>query len=155
MGVTIHYAGQLRPASRLKEVVNRAEELAREMRWVFERIGSAPGSWPAGFVAYPHEDCEPLRLEFGSDVKVRGWVKTQFAGSEVHIQVVGFLRELKPAIGRFGVRDEGEYWETGSEETLRKHIDTINEVIKEMKDENPAIRIKVRELNGLIIDVIG
>ena len=96
-----------------------------------------------------------MRFEFGNDLKIRSWIKTQFAGPEAHVSVVHFLRQIRPLIGRLGVRDEGEYWETGSEEKLREHMGSINRIIEEMKDENPSIRVKVHESNGRIVDVIG
>jgi len=34
-------------------------------------------------------------------------------------------------------------------------MDTINGVIREMKEEKPSIRVAVREPDGRIIDVIG
>ena len=155
MGVTIHYTGQLRNPARLEAVITAAEEFARDLRWSFERIQSANGQYLAGFVAYPHQDCEPLRFEFEPDFKVRSWVKTQFAGPEVHVQIVSFLRRLRPIIGRLGVRDEGEFWETESKDKLCAHIDTINQILAEMKLEKPSICVKVHEPNGRITDVIG
>lgn len=155
MGVTIHYSGKLKDPARLEDVIVFAEKLAKESRWAFNRIERVVGSETAGFVAFPHQHCEPLRFEFGNDLKIRSWIKTQFAGPEVHVSVVHFLRQIRPLIGRLGVRDEGEYWETGSEEKLREHMDSINRIIEEMKDENPNIRVKVHESNGRIVDVIG
>jgi hypothetical protein len=155
LGVTIHYSGQLRSPDKLHALTAFAEQLATDWHWRFERIQNGPEAYPVGFTAYPHEDCEPLRFEFGKDRKVRNWVKTQFAGPEVHVAIVRFLRQIRPLIGRLGIRDEGEYWETGNPEKLRDHMDTINRIIKEMKDEKPNIRVKVHEPDGRIVDVIG
>jgi hypothetical protein len=155
LGVTIHYSGQLRSPDKLRALTAFAEELATDLHWGFERIQNGTNVYPQGFTAYPHEDCEPLRFEFGHDMKARSWVKTQFAGPEVHVGVVKFLRQIRPLIGRLGVRDEGEYWETGSEEKLHNHMDTINLIIKQMKDEKPNIQVKVHQSDGRIVDVIG
>lgn len=155
MGVTIHYSGQLRNPDRLEDVIALAEKLAKDSCWDFEPLERGDRGQAVGFVAYPHQDCEPLRFEFGEDFKVRGWVKTQFAGPDVHVAVVSFLRQIRPIIGRLGVRDEGEYWETGSLEKLHEHVNTINRIIREMQDEKPGIRVKVRQLDGRIVDVIG
>src|SRR3569833_1993231 len=122
LGVTIHYSGQLRSPDNLQALTAFAEELAKDLQWGFERIQSGTAVYPVGFVAYPHEDCEPLRFEFGQDMKVRSWVKTQFAGPDVHVAVIRFIRQIRTLIGRLGVRDEGEYWETESEEKLRDHM---------------------------------
>jgi hypothetical protein len=155
MGVTIHYVGRLHSTSCLENVVDRAEELASNLHWGFERIGSIAGPYPAGYIAYPDEDCEPLRFEFDPSLKARDWVKTHFAGPDIHVQVVGFLRQLRPLLRRLGVRDEGEYWETGSEQKLREHMDSTNHVMQAMKSEKPTARIKVREPDGRITDMIG
>jgi hypothetical protein len=154
MGITIHYAGRLRKASDLEEFLAQAEELAEKRQWHFERLHDSPEHRATGFVSYPHQDCEPLRLEFDHRGRLSGWVKTQFAGPATHIEVVEFLRQLQPLLGKFGVRDEGEYWGTRNEETLRWHIDKINELIQEAVDKNPNIRTRVRMPDGLMIDYI-
>ena len=155
MGVTIHYCSQVRDLEMLLALTAFAEKLATDLRWKFERIQSVTEAYPLGFAAFPHEDCEPLKFEFEDDLRVRSWVKTQFAGPDVHVAVVKFLRQIRPMMRRLGVRAEGEYWETGSEEKLRDHMDAINGLIEEMKDEKPTVRVKVHEPDGRIIDVIG
>lgn len=50
-------------------------------------------------------------------------VKTQFATSEAHIQIVELLRELKQRfIADLEVMDEGEYWETKDRALLEKKM---------------------------------
>jgi hypothetical protein len=153
MGVTIHYAGCVRSATDVEDVVLFAEHLALRKGWPFERLTDGIDSPLEGFVAYPHPDCESLRFKFDRRNKFSGWVKTQFAGAETHMQVVDFLRQMRPHLRLLGVRDEGEYWATGSGETLRWHIDTINRLIQEAFEKNPNIRIKVKT-DGLVIDYI-
>jgi len=154
MGITIHYAGQLWSDDSLNELIDRAEVLASKLGWYFERTRVQPDSPPRGFVVFPHHDCEPLRIEADARLKFSGWVKTQFAGVEIHIQVVRFLRELRSFFRRFGTRDEGEYWHTGDEAMLRWHINKINELIQEAVERNPDIRTKIRMPDGLMIDYI-
>jgi hypothetical protein len=134
--------------------LSQVEFLADIRQWRHERFHEIAGGPATGFVTYPHAECEPLKFEFDQRGRFSGWVKTQFAGPDTHIEVVRFLRDVRLLLGKFGVRDEGEYWETESEETLRGHIDTINGVIREMAETNPSIRIRVHELNGLITDCI-
>jgi hypothetical protein len=154
MGVTIHYAGRLRTRFDLEGFLVVAEKLAEERRWHHERFRQAPDHTETGFVTYPHPDCEPIQFVFDQKGRVSGWVKTQFAGPETHIEVVGFLRQLRSHLVKFGVRDEGEYWETGCEDTLRGHIETINRVIREYVESNPNIRTCVHLPSGLIVDYI-
>jgi hypothetical protein len=154
MGVTIHYAGQLRDERRLNEVLTAAETYARAHGWEFIRTHSDENS-PNGFVVCPHVDCEPLEIKFGARNRFRNWVKTQFAGPEIHIQVLEFLRVIKPILGRLGVSDEGEFWTTRDKDTLCWHINRINELIAEYVVENPSTRTKVKTPEGRIVDLIG
>ncbi len=154
MGVTIHYAGRLRTRSDLEGFLVVAERLAEERGWRLERLRQAPDHPETGFITYPHPDCEPIQFSFDQRGKVSGWVKTQFAGPETHIEVVGFLRQLRSLFAKFGVRDEGEYLTTGREDTLRGHIETINRLIREAVDSNPNIRTGVHLPSGRIVDYI-
>lgn len=99
-----------------------------------------------GIVLYPHKDCEPLSLTFtvgGQLVSVVGmsliaggkttadssWMstKTQFALVEIHIAIVKLLEYLKKRyIHNLEVHDDGDYWETGDIDELKRRRDTIN-----------------------------
>ena len=81
-------------------------------------------------------------------------MKTQFAGPSVHIQIIEFLRQLKSALGRLGIRDEGEYWETQDGATLTWHINRVNELIADYVASDPNCRTKVKTSDGRIIDLI-
>jgi hypothetical protein len=154
MGVTIHYAGQLRDPRRIEELLAFVENSSNQLGWPFEVTRDEADGRPMGFVVRPHPDCEPLEIEFGSRYRFSNWVKTQFAGPDIHIEVVRFLRQIKSIIGRLGVRDEGEYWSTESLEALNWHIDQINELIAEMAAERPGTRTMVKEPTGRIVDLI-
>jgi hypothetical protein len=50
-------------------------------------------------------------------------VKTQFAGWQTHLFIVGLLKYLsKKYFSEFIVNDEGNYWETNDEETLKQNF---------------------------------
>jgi hypothetical protein len=50
-------------------------------------------------------------------------VKTQFAGWQTHLFVVGLLKYLsKKYFSEFNVTDEGHYWETNDEEILKQNF---------------------------------
>jgi len=54
-------------------------------------------------------------------------VKTQFAGIEVHKLIIHLFRYLNEKyFSHFKLYDEGEYWETGDEELLRKNFERYN-----------------------------
>lgn len=57
-------------------------------------------------------------------------VKTQYAGPEVHIQIIKLLKYLeKKYFIDFTVSDEGHYWETGDENLLRETFRKYNDYI--------------------------
>jgi len=154
MGVTIHYSGQLKDPRRMDRLLAFVREFVSSHEWTLEIIPGKNDSVCSGFVVLPHHQCEPLRIEFGPRYRFQDWVKTQFAGPETHIEVIRFLKQIQPILGQLRVRDEGEYWETGDEETLRGHLGQINEVIAEMIAGSPGARSQVREPNGHIADLI-
>jgi phage pi2 protein 07 len=154
MGVTIYYAGRLRAASDLEELIKQAEEFAVKQQWLFERLQDSIEVPAKGFVIYPHPDCEPFRFEFSPRLKVSGFVKTQFAGAEIHIQIIGFLKQIRPLFVRFAATDDGEYWHTESIVTLNWHIEEVNRLIRDASEKNPSIRTKVRLPDGLMIDIL-
>ena len=50
-------------------------------------------------------------------------VKTQFAGWQTHLFIVGLLKYLsKKYFSEFNVNDEGHYWETNDEEILKQNF---------------------------------
>lgn len=74
--------------------------------------------------------------------KVKGslFCKTQFAGAYAHIVVCRLLRELKDKfIPRLYVSDEGEYWQTGDIEKLKKNIGSLGEMIKALGETMKGI----------------
>jgi len=95
----------------------------------------------------PHPKGESMSFFFNSDGKLfdpmglvmvcegslkpeDAWitVKTQFAGPEIHLWVVGLLKYLKEHyIHDLEVSDEGEYWETGSFEMLKEKMSFLDE----------------------------
>jgi hypothetical protein len=108
-----------------------------------------------GIVLYLHEDCEPLRLEFDRELYVNEWVKTQFAGVAIHIRLIQILREIEGFFQTFAVNDEGEYWESENKIALAEHSRRCSEVIAEFAAKNPHSKVKVREPNGRLTDLIG
>ena len=57
-------------------------------------------------------------------------VKTQFAGPETHVWIVGLLKYIQEHyLPELQVRDEGEFWETGNHETLKEKMNLINNKI--------------------------
>jgi hypothetical protein len=151
VGVTIHYSGTLTNAAKTEALLKRASALATKLNWDFE-IADTPN---ARITIYPHPDCEPLTFDPDENGLVENWVKTQFASPETHIQIVGFLAQIARCFVNLRVEDEAEYWENRNREILEGHMNQINEVLRNMQQENPAARIQVREPNGRIVDMIN
>jgi hypothetical protein len=58
------------------------------------------------------------------------WAKTQFAGVEIHITIIGILKYIKKKyMPNLVVEDEGSYWQTENRELLEKKMGFINSVI--------------------------
>jgi hypothetical protein len=144
----------LRDPGRIEELLALVKEFSNQVGWTFEVTRYEADGQPMGFVVHPHADCEPLETEFGPRYRFSNWVKTQFAGPDTHVNIFRLLREIKSVVGRLGVRDEGEYWNTESLETLKRHVDQTNEVIAAMAAEKPGSRTMVKEPAGRIIDLI-
>lgn len=57
-------------------------------------------------------------------------VKTQFAGWQTHLFIVGLLKYLsKKYFAEFNVDDEGHYWETNDEEILKQNFSRYNKML--------------------------
>jgi hypothetical protein len=102
-----------------------------------------------GIALRPHPKCESLKFFFDASGRLRDplcmvtireenlkpedyWVsvKTQFAGPETHMWVIGLLKYLKKHyLPNLEVQDEGEYWGTGNFEILKEKMDFVGEKI--------------------------
>lgn len=89
MGVTIHYEGKVSSAEGVGGILSEAAAYAAEHGW-------AAVAREHGLVLTPHGLCEPLELSFNGTDLAPSWVKTQFAGPDVHTLVVGLFRKLAP-----------------------------------------------------------
>lgn len=115
-----------------------------------------------GIDLFPHEHCEPFSLTFTSEgwlVNVVGmsliagekttaekfWMstKTQFAPLEIHITIVKLLEYLKKRyIPNLEVHDDGDYWETGDIDELKRRRDSVSRAMDMLEDRISAIPAK-------------
>ena len=85
--------------------------------------------------------CEPVSMALISQGALKPedvWidVKTQFAGPETHIWIVGLLKYIQEHyLPGLEVRDEGEFWETENFKTLKEKMSLINEKIDAISGE--------------------
>jgi hypothetical protein len=168
MGVTIHFEGQLISEGAYQDLVGLVSSIAEANGLRTEPIESAEVTLlrvrdergcdytgpVKGIVVFLHDDCDPLRLEFDKDLYVQEFTKTQFAGPEYHLKVIELLRTVQPLFRELMVDDEGEFWDTGDRTVLQYHFMTIEKMLADLLKENPSARVKVKEPNGKIIDII-
>lgn len=168
MGVTIHFEGQLLNEGAFSALIDAASTFAKENGWgkeLFElpnvtllRVRDE-ADWDyvgpvKGIQVFPHDDCDPIRLEFDRDLYIQEYTKTQFAGSNIHLKVLDLLALLQPFFSTFRINDEGEYWETKNLTTLMEHMHRTQQVIEDMLREDPSAAMKVKTPDGRIIDLI-
>ena len=167
-GVTIHYEGRAKSPAAVNNALSLLTARARVLGWRAEDASGknvsltrvidekdVPYHGPVrGVVLWPGQNSEPLYVQFDSALFVQDFVKTQFAGPDVHIKVIELLRQLKPFFVDFKVEDEGEYWETNDRQQLEKHIDKVNSLIQEMKGKTPGLKGPITLPNGRIVDLM-
>jgi hypothetical protein len=169
LGVTVHFEGKLRGEDAFSALTRRVEETARAKTWLTEKFESSEVTllrvredgerWDytgptQGIVIYIHEDCDPVRLEFDHDLYIQEFVKTQFAGVAAHKDLIKLLRDIQQFFEDLKVEDEGEYWETGNEPVLTEHIRGCARAIDEFARKNPSARVKARDPNGRLMDLL-
>lgn len=169
MGVTIHFEGRLKSEAVYQDVVGLASSIARAKGWATRAIASDEVTlsrvrderdWDytgpvKGIVIYVHEDCDPLRLEFDCDLYVQEFVKTQFAGVEIHIDVLKLLKAIEPFFCQLNVDDEGEWWESEDTSILTEHFSRSQRVIEAELRKTPSAQMKVKTPEGRIMDLLS
>jgi len=168
MGVTIHFEGTAKSDKDLEEILSFARSFAINNNMpnfpVIESNGKlsriinetdADYKGPIkGIVIEPHYNCEQLKLEFGKDLFMQDYCKTQFAPAQIHIAIIGLLKKIQPHFSNLTVVDEGEYWETEDTRLLEQNMSYIFEQIKNIKKENPNANGPFRTKDGRIIDIM-
>lgn len=169
MGVTIHFEGRLRGSAAFDRALAHARAFAAQRGWRAEPIAEVEVTlrrvrdeehWDytgptRGVAIHPHQNCDPLRLEFDRNLYLQEFVKTQFAPVDVHVTVVELLRLLAPEFETLRVEDEGEYWETSNRSVLERHIHTCLRVLEDELKERPDHVGPVRLPSGRIVDLMS
>ena len=169
MGVTIHYEGKLRDTAAYTAVISAAEKYAVARGWPAQQFSTSEASlsrvkdeqdWDyvgptKGIELQPHDNCEPVRLEFDENLYIQEYTKTQFAPLQVHIDVVGLLSALAPHFSELSIYDEGEFYESGDELQLRRHIDHCNFALEDHLAQDKTLTGPVRLPSGRILDLVS
>lgn len=168
MGITIHFEGKLKGEDSYERVINLAKNYSDEHGWPYSAISEKETTlkrvrdeedWDyigptKGVEIQPHENSEPLRLEFDKDLYVQEYIKTQFAPQEIHVLVVNLLHLLEPEFSTLEVIDEGEYFESGDASVLENHRKKFFDILDEYLTQDDKYYGPVRLENGRIIDVM-
>ena len=167
-GVTVHYEGKAHDRSAVDEIMSIVRAEAVRNGWEIKDASvpaasitriidgkDIPYRGPLnGVVLFPDPMCEPLYFQFGSDLFMQDFVKTQFGGPDVHVSIIEILRKLKPFFSHLKVEDEGDYWSTGNRKTLEGHMQQVNAMIQEIKRARPGVRGPVKVESGRILDIL-
>jgi hypothetical protein len=149
MGVAIHYRGRLGGGSDAQRLFRAASAEAERRGW---RCNESTGS--PGIVVLAHERCDPIEFQPGEDLLIDSFVKTQFAGPDVHAGVAQFLQSLAPHFAEWDVEDEGEFYETSDRDLLAQHMTAFDKALEEHLNNNPGARGPVRLPSGRWVDVM-
>jgi hypothetical protein len=155
MGITIRYAGRANSEEDIAAVFNETIVIAREFGWRC-RIPDPESIREEGLSFLPHEDCEPLHIWFTKTRRFSDFCKTQFAGPEVHSQVLTFFKKISPRFSKLIIYDEAEeFTENGKTMTLEDAFHIALQYIEEGLVEHPGSQMKVRLPSGRIADLVG
>ncbi len=164
----IHYEGFAASPDAIVKILATVVAFAEKKQWKVKDASSAYSRLQrvideksqdyegkiTGLVIHVSDNCEPLHFQFGDDLFMQDYVKTQFAGADIHIQIVQLLNYLRPHFKNIDVVDEGEYWDLHDKTVLEGHIAKIDSVIEDIKKNNPKAQGPLRMESGRIADVI-
>jgi len=173
-GITVHFEGTAASDAAVSRIVQVAARKAEQNGWRFQRIGEGEVATldsvtlkmlenvqgtkeltdVRGIVVYPHAMCEPLYLVFGSKRRTKNYVKTQFAGADVHVKVIELIEALKPQFAELDVDDEGEYWPTHDRAKLERHLSSSLAAMDALRVNTAGARGPVKRPDGRILDIV-
>lgn len=168
MGITVHFEGKLKDESSFESLCENAEAFAKEMEWPFSLISEQEvklervrdeEDWDyvgpvKGIEIFPHEACEPFRLEFDKDLYIQEFTKTQFAPVQIHVLLVDFLRTNQRLFESVEIIDEGEFFDTNDLDLLNKHMQACNEQLEQYLSQPEKYYGPVKLENGRIVDIM-
>ncbi len=168
MGVTIHFEGRLKDDQSLAAVIDVARRFSEAHDWPLEAINKPQATllrvreeqdWDyvgpvRGIEIQPHEDSDPFKLEFDSELYLQEYTKTQFAPIEVHVHLTELLHRLEPFFENLKVDDEGEYFETGDVTLLENHRDRCLEALNDLLSQSSKYYGPIRIEGKRIVDLM-
>jgi hypothetical protein len=167
MGVTIHFEGRLKTSADFDKVITLGQEFAKRKsadiikldskKKLLQRVKDEK-DWDyegevRGIQFQPHENSDPIVLEFDTDLYIQEYCKTQFADISTHIEVIQFLRDIEPHFDNLTVVDEGEFWETSDIKVLEQKFENFFYAFEKAIEENPKLKGPFK-IKGRIIDLM-
>lgn len=142
MGLSIHYSGILKDPGLIPALIDEITDLTTSMSWGCYPLQSKRDK--INGVYFAPVDCEPLFFTFNRKGELINpiylehqiepaniiSVKTQYAGMDAHIAIIRLIKHLREKyFARFELTDEGQYWETNDEMTLKKQFDRYESIL--------------------------
>ena len=158
MGLSIHYSGVLRDRKLLAPLIAEVKEISETLDWSphviddkdLKGISFAPERSEPVFLTFDRNNrlLSPMNIpvkeiydgvRFDKELLFTTSVKTQYAGPDVHIAVIKFLKYISAKyLESFTLNDEGNYWETGDEKILcaqfKKYEEALDFVQEALQD---------------------
>lgn len=160
MGVCIYYNGKIKSMDLIEVLCDEVEDIAKVNQWKYDHInintkeGSKLPSVKGIRMTPP--DCETVSFVFNEEGRLvsLAWLsisdtnnedvgdyiyfnffKTQFAGVELHIQLVNMLKFLSQKyFDEWECTDDAKYYETGDIKELERQMGVINRGIAAISD---------------------
>ncbi|CCB86685.1 putative uncharacterized protein [Parachlamydia acanthamoebae UV-7] len=173
IGTTIHYRGYLKDHASIDACIEAIRNFASKKGWEFEEFEEKDitidrmyeddqekvHEWEyhgpiKGITVNTHETCEDLCFAFDNDLFFQEYVKTQYAPSDVHVEIINLLRSLQEHTKELVVDDEGQYWDTQDLETLNANLQETQELLEEILNDNPSCEGPVWLPDGRIADFV-
>lgn len=159
MGLSFHFKGALKNPHSLKKMIEEVTDIAQTNLWnyhIFEdqfpndTFTVEPNYDTVYGICFNPPNCEVVCLTFLSNGKLCPFwdiepskipknelddhylsVKTQFAGPEIHKQLMVFFDYInKKYFENFDLNDEGNYWETKNEPLLKDTFKKYSSLIE-------------------------
>ena len=162
MGLSIHYSGSIKDLTLIDPLIIEAADICKSMGWsyhIWKQNDFTPVKHIIDFlpehlngITFTIEGCESLSLCFLPNKKMSSLVnlltkgaypkaemiysvsvKTQFAGPDIHITIIKFLRYISNKyLADFNLVDEGLYWESNDEQKLLHQFERYDFILNEV-----------------------
>lgn len=168
MGITIHFEGNLMDEKSYNSLIEKVIEFSKYYEWDYflfenetktlERVKNDEVceyvGYTKGIQLQPHENSEPLILEFDNLLYVQEFCKTQFSDIDTHLKVIELFHLIKNEFENLTIFDEGEFWKTNDVNLLQKHWENFFVAMSKAIEENGKLNGPFKLENGRIIDLM-